>query len=79
MLRSSISEERASDRGNEDWCGVTYQVLAAREAKRAFLFQICTTASRSEAASRGLSIRFNALLGLAWRVLGGAWCPVSQG
>jgi hypothetical protein len=42
-LRSAISEECASGRESEYWCGAANLALAAREAKRGFLFHICTT------------------------------------
>ncbi|VVD28259.1 protein of unknown function [Paraburkholderia dioscoreae] len=79
MLRSSISEERASDRENEDWCGVTHEGLALREAKRGFLFQICTPASRPPHVSQSPFVWINALLGLGWRLTEGGGCQVSQG
>jgi hypothetical protein len=65
MLRFLFSEERASHRENECWCGAANQTLAAREAKRGFLFQFCTTpGSRSRPAKR-LFIRAKSLIRLA--------------
>jgi hypothetical protein len=77
-LRLAISEERANDRESECWCGAANQVLATREAKRGFLFHICTTRRAGLRVSRARFNRAEPLMALALSLPKGCIAPMSQ-
>jgi hypothetical protein len=64
VLRSLFSEERAKQVESVRWCGAAKQLIAERESKGGFLFQICITRDSRRPLAPDLFVRPKCLIGL---------------